>query len=324
MFDTVRLSTETTIHPDRLKSRGWSWFTSGHRDAEGMEVEQTCYSPPEIDHPHYIRYYPASGTLKIETSLPKVLHGENVTLLSADEVDKTLDELSNRVSDVTGADIPHVGDWTVRGRVDAVFAWDTRFGGKSHIGDYLHAFKSVELPRHYCQAVDREETLYWRNSSRVIRMYDKEKETGMKEASGLLRFEVQLNHAKKELTDLGASSIKARDVLHWHTARAVLNRYLDGLGADLVITDEEKLFQHLRENSGNTKAFRLIGCIRASQFYSRDELIGLGYSRKTLWRYSNEIYKAGASMGTSKCGLLPPLTLPGEDDYNGKAKRLQG
>jgi hypothetical protein len=327
LFDTVRLGIEgLDLDTSKLKLRGWSWFTSGRRDCEGHEVEQTAFGPPEkIDYPHYLRYYPASGTLKLETSLPKLhFRGENVSLLAPGDVNQTLDDLSNRVADIVGEDVPHVGGWNIRGRCDAVFAWDTRFDGKNHVGDYLHAFKTVELARHYCQAIDREATLYWRNGARVIRMYDKEAESKEASARGLLRFEVQLNHAKKELTDLGAESVKTRDVLNWKNASAVLHRYLDGLGADLVIRDDEKLFQFLRDKvgkRGKTAAFRLMGYVSVIRMYSRDELIDQGYRRETLWRYANEISKAGASVASSKSGLLRPLTLP--DCYDGHAGRLK-
>lgn len=323
MFDTVRLGIEgIELDTDKLKKRGWSWVTFGQTDAEGVATEKTIFSPPEVDYPHYLRYLPLSGTLKLETSLPKVCFGgENFRLLAPGDVCRALDDLSNRVSDLTGADIPHCGDWDIRGRCDAVFSWDTTWGGKIHVADYLHAFKSVELPRHYSQAVDREATLYWRNRQRVIRLYDKEKESGVKAARGLLRFEVQLNHAKKELSDVArVPSIKARDALTWQAARSVLQNYLDGLGADLVVTDDEQLFQLLRERCKNTKAIRLIGFVFVSRMYSRDELLEQGYKRNWLWRNAREINRAGASVGASKSGLLPPLTLPRE--YNGAVGRL--
>jgi hypothetical protein len=321
LFDTIRLGAEdVTLDIGRLRKSGFVKMSSEKVDAEGVITESVLFRLLRADEsPSFLQYYPTSGNVALETSLPKVwFGGQNVSMLSPEDISPALDELSNRVADLVG-DVPHCGLWGIRGRCDPVFCWDTFWSGRRHTVDYLHAFRNVELPRHYCQAVDREATLYWRNGSRVIRLYDKEAETKLDIARGLLRFETQLKHSKKELGDVaGITSTKARDVLTWNTARSILQKYLDGLGGDLVVTDDERLFQFLREKVGNTKAIRLIGFVFASRLYSRDELERQGHSRKTLWRYSSEIKKSGASVGESKSGLLPPLVLPG-DEYTGAA-----
>lgn len=309
MFDTIRLGAiEVEIDPGRLLSKGWTEQRSKRVDAEGVASESVCYRLVRAGtSPQFVQYSPASGTLKLETSLPKVIHGENVSLLRSEEVGPTLDELSNRVGDMVGCEVPHCGEWNVRGRVDAVFSWNAG----SRVSAYLHAFKGVQLPRHYNQSVDSERTLYWRNHQRVLRMYDKQKETGLDLARGLLRFEAQLNHAKSEFERLmEVETMKAKQVLNWESARAVLQNYLDRLGADLVIADQEKLFEQLRAKCGNAKAIRLMGLISVMGLYSRDELISMGYSRKTLWRNVREINSAGATATNSDSGVLSPLTLP--------------
>lgn len=320
MFDTVRLSTEDVeLDLNRLRVKGWTKLTREKMDCEGMIQSGEIWRPDlKGKHPHYLQYTPSRGELKLETSLPKVLYGENVSLLKPDDVTRTLDEISNRVSDFVGGAILPVSEWDVRGRIDAVFSWQA--GAK--VADYLHAFKAVELPRHYSQAVDRQATLYWRNSQRVLRLYDKHREQpDVSKSRGQLRFEAQLNHAKGELEKMGTNSTKAKDILNWQNARAILDGYLTGLGADLVVTSEEKLFSLLVERCGATKAVRLMGFISASKMFGRDELIERGFKRNYCWRSAKEIAKAGASVGTSKSGLLPPLTLPA--DYDGAPGRLK-
>lgn len=357
MIDTVRLQCSKALDTDKLKrSKRWGWDRRGFVDASGQSHEWECLMPPrqknDPTEPHYLRYMPEKELLVLESSLPKVAHGQNVSMLSQADLDQALTTLSNTLCDVTGADVPHVGDWELRGRLDCVYSWDTRQAGKSHVADYLHALKSVELPRHITQSVDREATLYWRNSQRVIRLYDKQLETGLPEAAGLLRFEVQCNHAKRELTEPVAPQVtrerivyktrsgrtmnihtttntreptpnpKAGDVLNWKTSHQVLNNYLGALGADLVIRDPELLLGRLLECYSGTKAVKLMGFIGLKMMYSNDELLERGFKRWWLCKMKRDIALAGASVASSESGLLPPLALPSVDGYTGEPARL--
>ena len=322
MFDTVRLGVAgLSTDIGQLKKRGWEQITRT-RNVQGKDFETVqLVLWRQGESPHRLSYSPEPwGELKVETSLPKILYDDNVELLRDGDIPAVLDELSNRVADSFG-DIPHVSGWNIRGRFDAVFGWDTIWGGENHIPDYLHAFKSLELPRHYSQSVDRESTLYWRNKSRVIRMYDKEAESKLEKACGILRFEVQSNRAKSELKRAGMESIKVEDVLTWDNAKVILESYLSKLGTDLVVTDEEKAFRLMIKNLGYPKARRLLGTIHAHRIFSRDELENMGASRKTLWREVREINNIGLSVATSESGLLPPLTLP--EKYDGSPMKLK-
>lgn len=322
MFDTVRFATFGLDRDiSQLRQRGWEQITR-IRDVQGKEVENVQLVLKRDKSPHYLSYSPDPwGELKVETSLPKVLYDDNVELLKDEDIPSTLDELSNRVADSFG-DIPHMNDWKVRGRIDAVFGWNAIWDNENHVVDYLHAFKSLELPRHYSQSVDRESTLYWRNKSRVIRMYDKEAEAKVDKACGMLRFEVQSNRASSELKGVAeVESTKAKDVLTWNNAKSILERYLGRLGTDLIVTDEEKAFRLMIKHFGYTKSRRLLGVIHAHRIFSRDELENMGASRITLWRDVREVNDIGLSVATNESGFLPPLTLP--EKYDGSPMRLK-
>lgn len=322
MFDTVRLNTVGSYKDiSQLKKRGWEQITRT-RSIQGKEFNKVQLVLKRSESPHYLSYSPDPwGELKVETSLPKILYGDNVELLRDEDIPNVLDELSNRIADSFG-DIPHVGEWRVHGRIDAVFEWNAIWDNENHVVDYLHAFKSLELPRHYSQSVDRESTLYWRNKSRVIRMYDKEAEAKVDKACGILRFEVQSNRASSELKGVAeVESTKAKDVLTWNNAKAILERYLDRLGTDLVVTDEEKAFRLMIKHFGYTKSRRLLGVIHAHRIFSRDELENMGASRITLWRDIREVNSIRLSVATNESGLLPPLTLP--EKYDGFPMNLK-
>jgi hypothetical protein len=286
------------------------WTKTSHQKEDGEGIDQTVeYWHPELKgkHPHFLQYSPKRMELKVETSLPKVLSGSNVGLLSETDLNKVLDLVSDRVSSWCGSDVPHVSEWDIRGRVDSVYAWNVG----SCVDDYLHALKSVNLSRHVSQSVDRESTLYWRNSQRVIRMYDKFRETRVDEAKGVLRFEVQLNHAKAEFERMAnVKSSKVKDILKWENSRRILENYLEGIGGDLVIADEEKCLKLLTSKFGATKAIRLFGYIQSMRVYSRDELVRFGVRRETVWRALRDVHLAGANVGVAKSGVLPSLTLP--------------
>lgn len=327
MFDTVRAHTRLELDHDRLLRAGFTLKSSVVRDVEGKERESKFYDL-HLAHqsPHLIQYLPSrvpdpddpASCLKLETSLPKAVFGENVSMLAPGDVDRALDLISNRVSDLVG-DIPHLSQWAVRGRLDCAFNWRAR----GLVQEYLHAFKVLQLPRHHTDSVDVDATIYWRNSQRLMRLYDKFKETGLEIAKDILRFEVQENHAKAELKRLaGESSTKLGDVLTWENARVIIQHYLDSLGADLVIGDREKFIHLLLERCSFAKAERLLGFAEMNQVYSRDEQLRMGASRISVWRKRRELRDLGASMASSRSGILPPLVLP--KTYTGEPLELVG
>jgi hypothetical protein len=261
--------------------------------------------------------------LKIETSFPKLLYGNNVAMVKSEDVEPGIDKLSEIVSSCVGKELDvHAAE--IQGRVDFVFSFDTLWDDRGHVGDYLDAFKTLELPRHYTQNVARDATLYWRNRSRVIRMYDKEKESGEISARDNLRFEVQMNHAKAELGRLvpGIASLKLQDVARWDVAKTVLNNYLNAMGADLVVADERKLARKLVAELGPARARRLMGYIVFLRLYGHDGMERLGFERTMAWRDRHELESAGvsAAVGAEQDGLLPALRLP--DEYSGEPLRL--
>jgi hypothetical protein len=324
MFDTVRGQVRCELDPDRLLRAGFHRHVDQSRDGEGGNIDIVAYDLHlPGGSPHYLAYLPPkrvdpgdpAGFLKVETSLPKALRAENVTLLSAGDVQPCFDVISNRISDKVG-DVGEFGGFDVRGRVDAVYSWST-----CHADDYLHALKQMHLGRHVSQSVDRDATVYWRNRQRVIRAYDKFKESGLEIARDQLRFEVQLNHAKGELARVaGVTSTKMRDVVNWETAKSVLAWYLFALGGDLMIADDEKLVECLLKNFSGVRARSLLGGLMMQRVYSRDELIRRGVSTRTFYRDRAEIRRVGISEGSARSGVLAPLRLP--DDYTGEALKL--
>lgn len=332
LFDTVRAAAENIeLNTTRLMRAGFRKVVSTTLDGEGLEKESLSYRwiasqahKANFESPHFVQYIPSAGVIKFESSLPKVLYKENVSMLKSDDVSKVLDEVSDRLSGLCG-DLPHAKDFNVRGRVDAVYQWDTRDGSKSFVSEYLRAFRVAQVSRHKSDnyasnEIDRDATLYWFNRQRRLRMYDKFRESGLDSAQGILRFEVQTHHAKSELEGVGyLGDVSLGSVLNWNSARRLISKYLDSVGGDLVITDEQKLLGTLLKIYSPTKAIRLLGYIHLSDTFSDRELSDLGINRSTVWRNVKAINGAGVSRSKVK-GLgrdkLPALRLP--ENYNGQ------
>lgn len=302
MFDTVRFARDSLD----LSVRGWR-----KREMSDDGVSRVTFQAKREGLP-YLVYVPKNGTLIFESSLPNARFGENVSMLAPGDVPRVLDDLSNRVADAVGAPIPHCGDWFVRGRLDACYSWNAG----ARVNDYLTALGQTPLPRHrLCRDGS---TVYWKSMRRWIRAYDKGDESKLPTARGLLRIEIQMRRPKGELSKLGVQSVRARDVLNWQTARQVLSRYLDPLGAtNLMVTDQARLFSLLLARYSPARATRLWGFALAMRQYGRDGLVARGFKRGYLWRSVNDIDALGVSFAMSESGILPPLRLPTDAEYTG-------
>ena len=188
MFDTVRAAyNDVELNTARLMKAGFRKVVTTFEDGEGGEKESLSYrwmasatDKAKFESPHFVQYIPSAGVVKFETSLPKVLYKENVSMLKADDLPRVLDEVSNRVQDLCG-DLPHAKEAHLRGRLDAVYNWRVQEGNKSYVSDYLHALRSAQASRHKTdsyasETVDADATLYWFNRQRKIRAYDKFRE----------------------------------------------------------------------------------------------------------------------------------------------------
>lgn len=332
MIDTVRLATENLeLDPSNLMRRGWAKTTNETWDCEGQVKETAALQlKRKGESPHYLAYYPDAGALVVETSLPKTLYGQNWQMLGPRDVDRALDELGNRVNDLVGGSVPHAGEWDIRGRADFVYSWDARWADRDHVGDYLTALDALEMPRHTSGRYSREGTVFWENHSQYVRCYSKEREAryhrepreNIAASSGLLRFECELkSHVRRDLERLGGvTDMKAKNVLNWPVAKAVLENYVQALHIDLEITTEEQLTAALVREMGPYRARRALGYIYLTTRFSRDQLRELGIDRRLLSRDGKLLNQAGFCAGVSKTEPLPPLVLPSK--YDGSPRRL--
>ncbi len=320
MVDTARIQVpEVDIDISRLQQRGWRKNISSLTDTEGRfreSISLTKTNPGNV--PHFMAYYASSGLVVAEANLPRIVHGDNVSMLSPEDLTLALDELSDRMANQIRGALPHIQEWEIAGRLDWIYQWQV-----GHlVGDYLSALSRVYIPRHRTECINGATTVYWKNGVRWLRAYDKAAESKRDMAKGLLRFEVEMKRPKSEIKKLAStSSSKVKDVLNWKTAKPVLEHYLGELKADLFITDEERVISILLDKCDRKQATRLVGFLSLTRLFSRQELLNKGFKRNWLWRNGRDVMNVGLSAGAANSGLLPPLLLP--KDYDGSPGRVE-
>ena len=316
MLDTVRISATVEKDGGELMRRGFTRSTYERLDAENHTISEAMYAKHiRGGSPHFIKYVPGRGELVTETSLPKVLHGENITLISPADRNRVFDELSNRISNDVG-DIPAVGDWEIRGRADFCFAWLAREGKACRVGDYLGALQAVHLSRMKGETIEKEATQYWFNKQRRLRFYDKFAETKDPKAADLLRFEVQFNHAKRELAKFGIGNTLG-EVCTWETAYIVLNDWLSKIGATAEMGDEERIARVLLQAMKPSQARSVMGALVYERLFTSRQLNQLKFPKAMLSRDRQKVLSAGLGKGVAQRGTLPPLTIPRPGKYDG-------
>jgi len=149
--------------------------------ATGRSHERIWRNPEGDAYEPRLTWWPESGTLKVECSLPKLL-GYPPKVMTTKEVDAALDALDAWLQDWKDG-LPPVRIWKAQ-RVDYVYVWDV---SPLPVGLYLSALSRLNLAaarRHSFKG----EGVVWKNGSRWVKFYDKSKE--QLTDGHLLRFEV--------------------------------------------------------------------------------------------------------------------------------------
>jgi len=189
MLDTVGLTcaVETRVDPMGLEARGWTVHTvSNAKDGVSVWASLHCRAAGDAR----LRYFANAGQLALEVSLPKLVMGDNASLLSWPACAAGLVRSGELAGDVLGAVLPPIESWQVF-RLDPVWAW------ACDPGPYLAALHLGRLRG--SQVAQEAGSVRWRSlrsGSIFARLYDKSQEQG--HAVGLpTRFERQLRPGKQ-------------------------------------------------------------------------------------------------------------------------------
>jgi hypothetical protein len=274
------------------------------------------------------------GFLDAKVSLPKMLFGNNVQMISDADIPRAKDTVTGFVSEVAGVEF---NAWTANlGRLDICHNWHV---GEAETYMYLHALRNAHLPRMVRRVID-DGTVDFINGSQNVVFYSKHAET-MKRAQegkaidehlhasiGILRGEHRFTNTsacKRLATRLSVDSHRAQYLLTSEVAEAVMNNTVKELGLDSNIESTDSRLALLREHYGFGKTYEtLAGFLQLCDIHGADNLVKLGYHPETFRRRRKEVEAAGAWLTNPTRAQLPPLRLVRENAAGARASVANG
>lgn len=267
--------------------------------------EQAFYRDNNLDYSPtlFCRRTPAGKTcLSVQGSLPKLLYGHNVKMLSKSELGKALKILQKFAATHFG--IPFdIYKANVR-RIEYCYNFSV---GEDLIYSYLYAAAEADPPHLKRRLFGKIETVEFANDSRKIYCYDKGREVENEEindeiveaARGVLRLEVRYNstEAVKLLKkQLNLPDIQVRTLLKFSLAKSILKSGVKTLGLHkTVIPFDQRLFKLKNKYGYGSKFHRLAGFLYLCGIFGYDKLIDIGImKRSAYYKHSKELADADA------------------------------
>lgn len=259
------------------------------------------------------------GYLDAKVSLPKMLFGNNVQMISETDIPLVKDTVTGFVSDVVGVEF---NAWTAPiGGLDVCHNWHV---GEAETYMYLHSLRNAHIPRMVRRVIDNG-TVDFINGSQKVVFYSKHAET-MKRAQegkatdeqlrasiGILRGEHRFTNTsacKRLASRLNVDSHRAEHLLTREVAEAVMNITVSELGLDNHIESGDSRLAILRERYGFGKTYEtLAGFLQLCDIHGADNLVRLGYHPETFRRRRKQLEVAGAWLTNPTRATLPPLRL---------------
>jgi hypothetical protein len=192
MFDTVRLRARGIhVDPERLANlyHNNQDNITLRRNITGDGVVVTSYELHIDKQLSYIKYVATSGTLTIQVSISKFLHGDNITMVMESDVSRFFELLQAKLFDLLGVLVEHE-QWITE-RVDLCYNFEVE-----SVSDCMKQIAMLRLPRRNTVTYNHNETVVFKNKSNTVKFYDKEKECGDKRTSGIVRMEIEASYAE--------------------------------------------------------------------------------------------------------------------------------
>lgn len=190
MFDTIVLKARPIpIDPDILNQYNEHSTTFLSKETGALNTSYKIYD----EKLPFMKYIENSQTLTVQVSIPKVLYGDNVTMLTEADIPLFFERLQERLLHLFDVHIPH-SYWTLS-RCDVCCNFQV---GKK-VSEYVRMFSRQKLAYKNTIAYNQDQTVEYRNNSSRIMFYDKQKQTRKEEESneiierskGVLRLEVR-------------------------------------------------------------------------------------------------------------------------------------
>jgi hypothetical protein len=249
------------------------------------------------------------GILRVETSLPKLLYGNNLATVCNAEL--PLRRLHEFVSDHVSGEIPELSGMEY---LRADYCHNFQVG--LSLADYVNTLSKVSFLKHRRTTDGYGGVEWWSKNGRMIRAYDKFKEIletekkTVAEARGILRFEIQ--HRKKSgflQRRQHKKKLTLQDVLRPEIAYCCLVETLNAMCLGLGFQAQDIGRQTLDGNFAFPKATRLLGMLRRLETETMDDL-RRNCGRSTYYSDKKELRGLGLWPPSTGAVSLPALAMP--------------
>jgi hypothetical protein len=309
MLDTVAGKFEKGPYVPKDESRNpWEMRSRKYFDtklASYQTATSHLLSRPEAR----IAIFGDGGILRVEASLPKLLHGNNLATVCNPEL--SLKRLHEFLSDHVSGEIPELSGMDYL-RVD----YCHNFQVGSALADYIHTLSTVGFLKHRRTTDGYGGVEWWSKNGRMIRAYDKFKEIletekkTVAEARGILRFEIQ-NRKKSGLLQrrLHKKKLTFQDVLRPEIAYCSLVETLNAMCLGVGFQAQDIGRQILDLNLPYSKATRLLGMLLRLQTETMEDL-RRKCGRSTYYLDKNILRGLGLWPPSMGAVSLPALAMP--------------
>ncbi|MDQ8734833.1 hypothetical protein [Paenibacillus sp. LHD-38] len=224
MFDTVvikarpiHLESEALLSMENCKS-----VTFLNKETGVLQTRYEIYDKQLS----YIKYLDGSQTLSIQVSIPKLLYGNNVTLITEDDIPSFFESVQQRIHQLFSISIPH-SEWSIS-RAD--ICWNFQAG--KDVGEYVRMLSKQKLAFKNTRSYNQDQTVEFSNKSSRIIFYDKQRQIQKEKATpelvekskGILRLEIKSSNSdmKKFSPTKNAIELLNKSFFDYMTAK-VLN-----------------------------------------------------------------------------------------------------
>jgi hypothetical protein len=258
-------------------------------------------------------YYPPNPKypdpwLQIKVSLPKVLFGTNIAVITEEaEIEEGICVVNKFISGLKWVPNVDLGEG-VLWRVDPAFNYQVG----DRVQDYITAFFKLSYPERKTKPYLYEGVQFrspGKHPTSVSSFYDKQKESLSSEALGYLRHEGHYYHTYYLGRLMGIQNPTLRDLkISWLVD--MLQKDLDRLRLkDTLICTRDLALDILQKQYGSASANRLYGHLIARQSITLEQMIARGTNIRSIQRWDKLITSAGVALTMTDKVPLPPLII---------------
>jgi len=309
MLDTIAGKFEKGPYFPKDESRNpWETKTRKFFDTKLASWETTTtylFNRPEAR----IAIFGDRCILRVEASLPKLLHGNNLKAVCNPEL--ALTRLREFVADHVSGEIPEL---TLMEYMRVDYCHNFQVG--SALADYIHTLSNVSFLKHRRTTDGYGGVEWWSLNGRMIRAYDKFKEILEKdnktvaEARGILRFEIEYKKKSGFLQRrLRQKKLTLQDVLRPEFAYCRLVEMLNAMCLGVGFEAQDRARQILDENFAFPKATRLLGLLRRFQTETVED-VRRNCGRSTFYSDKKDLRLLGLWPPSAGRVSLPALEMP--------------